>query len=144
MRVETEVPKVPLCVAKSRTNQKIFFLLVAVTCCVSFFLDILMFGRFENLTIVFALVTIWQCLRTYVVRTVFATDRIEHRNALGIWRGVEYSKIMVQEDRGESISIIGEDLMGKSVSFSILKRDGNLEEVLAFLRRKVPDTQSCK
>jgi hypothetical protein len=70
------------------------------------------------------------------VSTVFTEDRIEHRNALGIWRGVEYSKIMVQEDRGESITIVGEDLMGKGVKFSIEKRDGNFEEAAAFLRNK--------
>jgi hypothetical protein len=142
--VEAGEPVIPLCVAQSRSNKRIFFLLVGVTCCASFFFDVLLFRRLGTFTAVFAFVTIWQALRTYVVRTVFTTDRIEHRNALGNWRGVKYSKIMVQEDRDESITIIGEDFMGRSVRFSLLKRDGNLEEVAAFLRGKMAGGPSIR
>jgi len=127
-----------LCVARSRSNQMIFFLLVAATCGASFFFDILLFGRFGIFTIVFVLVTIWQGLRTYVVRTVFTSDRIEHRTALGIWHGAEYSRIMILEDRNESITIFGEDLMGRGLKFSLVRRDGNLGEIVAFLRSKIP------
>ena len=86
--------------------------------------------------LVFAGVTFWQALRTYVFRTVFLDDRIEHTTRLGFWHGLEYSKIMVAEDRGESISITGEDVMGKTITIQLLKRDGNYDEVLAFLRKK--------
>jgi hypothetical protein len=50
---------------------------------------------------------------------------------------MEYSKILIQEDRGESITIIGEDLLGKSVRVSFLGLDGNLEEIAAFLQKKI-------
>ena len=138
MGAEAEGPIDPLCIAQSRSNKRMFFLLVAITCGACFSFDLFLFGRPGTITAVFVLATIWQGLRTYMVRTVFTADRIEHRNVLGVWRGIEYSKIMVQEDRGESITILGEDLMGKTVKFSLLKRDGNLEEVVDFLRRKVP------
>ncbi len=123
-----------LCVARSRPNQMIFFLLVAATCGASFLFDLLVFGRFGLVTIVFVSLTVWQGLRTYVMRTVFAADRVEHRTALGIWRGAEYSKMAAVKGEDESIAIIGEDLVGKTLEFRLLKRDANLEEVAAFLR----------
>jgi hypothetical protein len=33
--------------------------------------------------------------------------------------------------------------MGKGVKFSVLKRDGNLEDVADFLRKKVPGDRSA-
>jgi hypothetical protein len=125
-----------LCVARSRSNQGYLLLLVIATC---FAFIIYCFGLFllvEIMTLVFAGVTFWQALRTYVFRTVFMDDRIEHTTRLGFWHGLDYSKIMVAEDRGESISITGEDVMGKTITIQLLKRDGNYDEVLAFLREK--------
>jgi hypothetical protein len=60
---------------------------------------------------------------------------------LGFWHGLEYSKVMVSEDRGESINIIGEDILGKGVRLHLLKRDGKLDEVLALLREKTSASQ---
>lgn len=130
-------PADTLCIARSRPNQRLFFSLVAVTCCAYLVFDAFLFGRLGITTIVFTFATIWQGSRTYVVRTIFTQDRIEHRNALGVWHGMEYSKILIQEDRGESITIIGEDLLGKSVRVSFLGLDGNLEEIAAFLQKKI-------
>jgi hypothetical protein len=59
----------------------------------------------------------------------------------GFWHGLEYSKIMVSEDRGEAITIIGEDILGKGTRIRLQKRDGNFEEVLAFLRKKTSSQQ---
>jgi hypothetical protein len=55
---------------------------------------------------------------------------------LGAWRSVEYSKILVLNEQGESITIIGEDVVGKSIRIVLRKWDGNFERVLHFLRQK--------
>lgn len=130
-------PAGALYVARSRRNQMIFFLLVAGTCGVSFVFDLLLSGKFGLVTIALVSLTIWQGLRTYVMRTVFSADRIEHRTALGVSQEAEYSKIKFMEGEDESITIAGEDLLGKWLEFTLRKRDGNLEEVAAFLRRRI-------
>ena len=140
--MKTDEPVIHLCVGQSRSNKRIFFSLIAAMCCFAFASYVLPFWWLETFTTVLFIGTIWQGLRTYVTRTVFSAERVEHRNALGTWCGVEYSKIMLQEDRGESITIVGEDLMGKSVTFSLLKQDGNLDEAVAFLRKHVQGDHS--
>ena len=131
----------PLCMARSRANQLYFFLLLIVTGCVFIFFDLFFLRRVGIFTLIFAGVTITQALRTYVFRTVFTDDRIEHTTMFGFWHGLEYSKIMVSEDRGEAITIIGEDILGKGTRIRLQKRDGNFEEVLAFLRKKTSSQQ---
>ena len=71
-----------------------------------------------------------------MMRTIFTQSRMEHRTIFGVWRAVEYSKILLLDDRGQSITIIGEDVVGKSIKIVLLKWDGNLEEALRFLRQK--------
>jgi hypothetical protein len=55
----------------------------------------------------------------------------------GKWRAAEYSKMMVLRDRGESLTILAEDLMGKSVKITLLARDGDLEAASCFLANRV-------
>lgn len=136
MTTEMNEKPYPLSVARSRSNQGYLFLLSLATCFVFLFFGFFSFNPVGIIFPVFATVTFCQALRTYVFRTVFMEDRIEHTTMFGFWHGLEYSKVMVTEDRGESITIIGEDVMGKGVTIHLLKRDGKFDEALAFLRKK--------
>ena len=125
-----------ICVARSLSNQALFLLLVSVTGAL-YFLDVALRGEsaspFTPFTFAFGLSAVYQALRTYVVRTEFTTERIQHRTMFGIWRGLEYSKVQIVDDRGDSITIVGEDILGKSISIKLLKWDGDLQSVGKFL-----------
>jgi len=131
-----EGAKGALCVARSIPNQIVCFTLIVVAFLLHEFVELPLIGRFGAWTILFTIIILIQALRTYVVRTLFAFDRIEHRTMLGAWRSVEYSKILVLNEQGESITIIGEDVVGKSIRIVLRKWDGNFERVLHFLRQK--------
>jgi hypothetical protein len=126
----------PLCIARSRSNQRRFFLLLITICIVFIFFSFFSYNLAIVITLVLAYAAIWQCLRTYTFRTVFLDDRIEHSTMLGVWHGIEYNKIIVSADRDESITIIGEDVMGEAIRIQLLKSDGNLKEALELLCRK--------
>jgi hypothetical protein len=83
------------------------------------------------------LITAWQAIRTYVVRTEFGAERLEHRDMRGNWRAAQYSGLLVQRDPGESIIISGDDLMGRNLTFRISKMDADLDRVEEFLSKRV-------
>jgi hypothetical protein len=111
-------------------------LLFVATCSTFILVGFISFRLAEIAAAVVAGVTLRQALRTYVFRAVFTDDRIEYTTMLGVWHGLEYSNLIVSEDRGQSITIIGEDIMGKGTTIHLLKSDGNFEQVLAFLHKK--------
>jgi hypothetical protein len=136
MKRQDEVPALPLYVAQSRPNKRLFYFLIGLTCCIGIGFDVFLLGRFGIVTVVLVLIVIWQGLRTYVFRAVFTEKCIEYRSVLGVAHMIEYSKIMVLEDRGESIILFGENLRGKTVKFSLYRRDGNLDAISEFLHSR--------
>jgi len=128
----------PICAGRSGRNQVFCLLLFAAMCFFSIF-EILVTGRIGgSFVLVFAVLTVMQILRTFVRRTDFKEDRIEHRTMFGNWRGMDYAGLMVTDGR-DSIDILGSDLLGKSLQITIREHDGDLEKINDLLHRKVSD-----
>ena len=138
MQATSEIPSVPLYIAQSTFNKKLLSLYLLATFVVACFFDPFFIGGFGTFTLICILVTIWQVLRTYVVRTTFAADHVEHRDHLGRESVLPYTNIMVQEDNGDSITIFGDDVVGRNIRFRIEKRDGNLESIVSLLKSRIP------
>jgi hypothetical protein len=119
-------------VGRSRKNQAAFVGLVCGAICV-----FLLFGPTSVFTVVFVLLAIWQGLQTYVVRTEFGAERLDHRDRLGNWRAAQYAGLLVQRDPGESVTISCDDLTGRNLTFKISKMDGDPDLVEEFLRDKI-------
>jgi hypothetical protein len=123
-------------ISRSRSNKVFLWLLCVITFGIGS-VEFFVMGRVGIYAGIFAVLTIVQALRTYVKIVVFERDRIASRSVFGAWRYAEYSKLLVQEDPGESI-ILGEDIGGRSLQISILKRDGDLNAVSELVHSRIP------
>jgi len=124
---------------RSRRKQVFCLLLFAAMCFFSI-ANILVTGRINwRIAFIFAVLTVIEVLRTFVMRTEFKEDRIEHRTMFGNWRGMEYAGLLITDGRDNSIDILGCDLLGKSLQITIREQDGDLEKIDGLLRRKVSD-----
>jgi hypothetical protein len=117
-----------LIISASTKNRIFLFVLIATLCCVYLLEGLRVF------TLVFVFFTIRQALETYMVVTVFARTRLEHRSIFGVWRTAEYSKLLVLSGWQESIRLVGEDTQGKSIKISFSRMDGDLEAIAAFMK----------
>jgi hypothetical protein len=122
-----------LIINASTKNRILLFVLIAITYC-AYSLDLSLGGRIGLFTEVLAVLTIRQVLETYMVVTVFASTRLEHRSIFGGWRTAEYSKLLVLSGWPGAIRLVGEDTRGKSIKISISKMDGDLEAISAFMK----------
>jgi len=134
-----------LSLGRSHADQWFFWLLVAATVCQVAFDIHVGWRRFETwVAIGLACTVVWLALQTYVRRTTFTPDRIEHRTVLGARRVIERGKFVAYESRGNSIIILGDDTAGKSIQIRITASDGNLDDVVDFLRDRIGiRTKSC-
>jgi len=116
----------------SKPNRRLFALLLLLTGCFYVF-DMIAGGSAATFTLLFLGVTIWQALRTYVVRAIFMAEGIEYRSPLGRWQTAEYSSILILRDRGDSISVVGSDVNGRDLKITIRSLDGDLKNLSGFL-----------
>lgn len=121
-----------LCIAQSKSNRRLFVALLILTGGVYMF-DLFAGGVAGSFTLISAGVTAWQALRTYVARTIFTADGVEHRTSLGKLRMAKYRSLLILTDKGESIELIGEDVDGRNLKITLREIDGDLQSVSAFL-----------
>jgi hypothetical protein len=97
---------------RPKTNRILLVAVIAATFCV-FLIDLTLRGGVGTFTVLFSVFTIWQALRTYMVRTTFTRTRVKHRSILGVWHAAEYSKLLVLSGWPASIRLVGEDTEGQ-------------------------------
>lgn len=121
-------PTLLLSVGRSRTNQRIFWVFVALVV-LALMVDLRLSGRPEFPTWAFLILCSWQALRTFVVLTLFTSESIQYRSAMGVWHDMPYSSVLLERRARKAVILHGPDRQGHKMRIVIVRRDGDLDKI---------------